>query len=99
MARDEWGRDASPSLAANLQSVRRERIVEACLPWAHTGAPGGHLVGARRGWMEERPQSSADTATERRGCHLNYNNLHRTECTHPGRADGGGLRVESTTVW
>ena len=31
MARGELGGDASPSLAANLQSVRRERIVEA---WA-----------------------------------------------------------------
>ena len=45
----ERGRDASPSLVANLQSVRRERIVEACLPCAHTGAPGGYLVGDRRG--------------------------------------------------
>ena len=56
------------------------------------------LVGDRRGWMEERPQSSADTAIERRGFHPDHSNLHRMECTHPGKADGGGLRVKSTMV-
>ena len=80
----ERGRDASPSLVANIQSVRSERIVEACLPCAHIGAARGYLVGDRRGWMEERPRSSADTATERRGFRPNQSNLHRPGCTLAG---------------
>ena len=102
-----WSREAADSSRRTGQGRLPESRSESPIRSQRADSGGlSTLYSYRRAWRTSgrrpkglHPQSLADTATEQRGFHPDQSNLYRTECTHPGRADGGGLRVESTTVW